>query len=283
MFEIITIDELLRRLDQYNHREGHFHHTYIPSMKDYDGTDACAQRLQQGMKDYHMNINHWSDIGQHVTLLPDGRFITGRDFGQTPASILGYNEGAFACETLGNFDIGKESLTGPQKQASLKLAKYFDDKGKYFRFHRENSSKTCPGNSIDKDIFMAQARGQVVAVATTPVVSHPGNALVRIIQELCNEAGLRDKNESVLKVDGHWGTKTESAIPVLKKGGPAYKWIIRFMQKRLLEIGYQLPRFGVDGDFGIETRNAILAFQKDNHLVQDGVVGKFTWARLLMV
>jgi hypothetical protein len=40
----------------------------------------------------------------------------------------------------------------------LKLAKYFDDKGKYIRFHRENSPKTCPGTSIDKDIFISEVR-----------------------------------------------------------------------------------------------------------------------------
>lgn len=287
MFEIISIYELLKRLDKYNHKEGHFHHTYLPSMKDYDGTDTCAQRLQQGMKDYHVNINHWTDIGQHVTLLPDGRFITGRDFSKTPASILGYNEGAFACETLGNFDTGNDTLTGPQKESALKLAKYFDDKGKYFRFHRENAAKTCPGSGINKDVFMAQARGQVVAVAAALIAAHSGNELVRQLQELDNEAGLRDAQGCSLKVDGIWGTNTQTATPMLRKGitrnRPGLKWIVRFLQKMLLALGYSLPRFGADGDFGTETMNAVIAYQKANHLVADGIVGPITWCRILGV
>ena len=74
----------------------------------------------------------------------------------TPASITGYNTGAFACEMLGNFDIGYDVLKGFQKASILRLCKYFNDKGQYVRFHRENSSKTCPGTSINKNDFMKE-------------------------------------------------------------------------------------------------------------------------------
>jgi hypothetical protein len=285
MFEIIDINELLRRLAQYNYKEGQFHHTWSPNKTAYDGSDASAQRLQQGMKTYHMNTMHWSDIGQHVTLLTDGRFITGRPFGQTPASILGYNTGAFACETLGNFDAGFEVLTGPQKDSALRLAKYFDDKGLYFRFHRENAAKTCPGSGIDKGVFMAQARGQVMA--PSPVSVHPGNELVRQLQELEYEAGLKGSNGSVIHVDGVWGTQTQWAAPTLKLGitktRPDAIWIVKFLQKRLLAIGYPLPKYGADGDYGAETVECIKSYQRDHFLVPDGVVGSITWTRLLGV
>lgn len=155
MFEIITREQLLKRLDNYNHKELHVHHTWSPTKKSWDGTDAGALRLQQAMKDFHIRVNKWSDIGQHATLLPDGRFVTGRDFGTTPASIAGYNTGAFAVEMLGDFDKGFEVLEGAQKQSALMLADYFKDRGRYIRFHRENSTKTCPGSGIDKNDFMA--------------------------------------------------------------------------------------------------------------------------------
>jgi len=41
----------------------------------------------------------------------------------------------------------------------LKLARYFYDKGRYIRFHRENAPKTCPGTSIDKNTFMKEVIG----------------------------------------------------------------------------------------------------------------------------
>lgn len=162
-FEIIAIDELLKRLDKYNHKELHVHHTWKPVKNSYNGKNGLE--LQESMKNYHVNVNKWSDIGQHVTLLPDGKFVTGRAFDLTPASIYGFNTNAFACEMLGNFDkkgtgeennLGYDKFEGIQKESMLQLARYFHQKNRYIRFHRENSKKTCPGTSIDKDIFMQE-------------------------------------------------------------------------------------------------------------------------------
>lgn len=155
-FRIITIDELLKILDGYNHKELHVHHTYLPNHSNFNGNNHIA--LQEAMQKYHVNTNGWSDIGQNITLAPDGKVITGRDFGKSPASIKGFNEGAFAVEMIGNFDVGNDKLEGAQLDSILKLAKYFHDKGRYIRFHRENSTKTCPGSSIDKEVFMAAVK-----------------------------------------------------------------------------------------------------------------------------
>ncbi len=154
---IITIDELLSLLAKYNHRELHVHHTWKPEHKDFNGSNGLA--LQQAMRNYHVNTNGWDDIAQHVTLLPDGTFVTGRDFGKNPASIKDHNWGLpFCVEMIGNFDVGHDKLEGKQKESILRIAKYFDDRGKYIRFHRENSAKTCPGTGIDKSKFMAEVK-----------------------------------------------------------------------------------------------------------------------------
>jgi hypothetical protein len=41
------------------------------------------------------------------------------------------------------------------------------------------------------------------------------------------------------------------------------------------------PRLALDGEFGAQTRAAVLRFQKDNWLVEDGEVGPCTWNALL--
>jgi hypothetical protein len=111
------------------------------------------------MRNFHVNQRQFSDIAQHVTLYPDGKFLTGRNFGVNPASISGHNHGLpFCVEMIGNFDKGNDKFEGVQKESMLKLAKYFDDKNRYVRFHRENAAKTCPGTSIDKAQFMKEVR-----------------------------------------------------------------------------------------------------------------------------
>ncbi len=66
--------------------------------------------------------------------------------------------------------------------------------------------------------------------------------------------------------------------PTLRRGmrGEA----VRRMQQALLEHGYALPRYGIDGKFGTETRAAVRAFQAAEGLTVDGVCGPKTWAAL---
>lgn len=157
MDRILTVDELIQELEKYTHKELHVHHTWKPNHVDWKAKPD-PYYWQESMRKYHIKNNGWADIGQHVTLLPDGRFITGRDFSATPASIQGYNVGAFAVEMFGNFDKGHDTFGGAQKQAMITLARWFYNKGRYIRFHRENSSKTCPGSSIDKEEFMKEVK-----------------------------------------------------------------------------------------------------------------------------
>jgi len=52
------------------------------------------------------------------------------------------------------------------------------------------------------------------------------------------------------------------------------------LQERLLALGYKLPRYGADADFGKETQRAVIAFQRDNDLKPDGIAGRNTLAYL---
>ena len=54
--------------------------------------------------------------------------------------------------------------------------------------------------------------------------------------------------------------------------------LVRVIQQRLQELGF----YGgpVDGQFGAQTREAVIAFQKDRGLTADGLVGDETYALL---
>lgn len=78
-------------------------------------------------------------------------------------------------------------------------------------------------------------------------------------------------------------TKVESKATVelamLKKGAQGNQ--VKTLQTLLVALGYNVGYYGVDGDFGTNTDNAVRAFQKAKNLTPDGIVGKDTWSKLL--
>lgn len=53
-----------------------------------------------------------------------------------------------------------------------------------------------------------------------------------------------------------------------------------YVQTRLIQLGYDLSPYGADGKFGAKTESAVKAFQKDNGLTVDGIVGIKTYSAL---
>lgn len=141
------------------------HHTYKPSYKNFKGNNHEA--LQKGMRDDHVNNRDWADIGQHLTIFPDGVIMTGRRFDAMPAGIFGANAGAICIECLGNFDKGGDVMTEAQKTAIVAAVKILLDKFKLkaeddVTYHawwtssgsdlgdyvKGKSAKTCPGTNF---------------------------------------------------------------------------------------------------------------------------------------
>lgn len=142
----------------------HFHHTYLPNHTTWRQSPN-HRKVQDGMKNYHVQTNGWDDIAQHVTLFPDGKIMTGRDPGQAPVSAKGYNGNwhshPFMAECIGNFDEGHDKLGGAQLVSAVAIARYWHRKGMQVIFHREclidgKQPKSCPGTGIDKGWFMEQ-------------------------------------------------------------------------------------------------------------------------------
>lgn len=68
-------------------------------------------------------------------------------------------------------------------------------------------------------------------------------------------------------------------LNVLKKGNKNNS--VKALQILLIGNGYSCGSYGVDGDFGMETYNAVIKFQKANNIDADGIVGVQTWSKLL--
>ena len=65
----------------------------------------------------------------------------------------------------------------------------------------------------------------------------------------------------------------------LKKGSKGDD--VMLLQELLIKNGYSLPRYGADGDYGMETVSAVAALQDNEGLEVDGIYGKQTHAALM--
>lgn len=74
-------------------------------------------------------------------------------------------------------------------------------------------------------------------------------------------------------------TTVNIELTVLEKGAKGAE--VKTLQRLLMALGYDLGKYGADGDFGSATDKAVRAFQKDKKLSVDGVVGEDTWTALL--
>ena len=70
----------------------------------------------------------------------------------------------------------------------------------------------------------------------------------------------------------------ETPRTILKRGMKGDD--VRRLQQRLIELGYALPKYGADGEYGSETATAVKAFQRDRSLQVDGVAGEATLTAL---
>lgn len=140
------------------------HHTYIPNYKHFDGSNHFER--QKAMKECHVQQNGWADIGQHISVFPDGSIVTGRSFEKSPACISFQNAHAICIENVGNFDIGADVMTAQQANTIISLTailcKKFglqpSDKSIVYHhwFRLDNGTrndgngcnKTCPGTNF---------------------------------------------------------------------------------------------------------------------------------------
>lgn len=96
-------------------------------------------------------------------------------------------------------------------------------------------------------------------------------------------SAVRDfQSNNGLTVDGLVGNNTWTFLlnlppyPLLREG--ARSSYVRFLQN-LLQSKF-IPTGSIDGIFGSQTLNAVRAFQQENNLIVDGLVGNNTWNAL---
>lgn len=196
----------------------------------------------------------WSGVGYHLFCRKSGRGEVGRPMEKTPAAQKGHNRGSIAICLHG---LKANRFTKAQKDWLIAVCHQINDAyggNVTFHGHCEVANKTCPVLDY-KQILNLDEHGRL------------------LVAPVGNDAALVDLGDlSALEV----AEATPSGRPVLSYGasGPA----VLMLQLELAQLGYSVG--APDSDFGGLTRAGVLAFQADNHLIEDGKVGDATYEAL---
>lgn len=192
--------------------------------------------------------NGWSGIGYHFFIRKDGTLEIGRDLERTPAAQAGHNTGSIAICLHG---LAASRFTAAQFETLRALCHQIASAyggAITFHGHCEVAAKECPVFAY-RDILGLSADGHLdpkkVAVPELRGVDLPDLSGIEVM---------------------NIGTVT------LKVGSTGSA--VQGLQQMLTGLGYHVGT--IDGQFGGRTRAAVMAFQADNHLVSDGIVGRLT-------
>lgn len=211
-----------------------------------------ATYLSNGVSDFTANggIEYCSDASQDFNNLVPGEYLCMKGTTYSHAGVYLGNGQVFECTT--GFGANRCIISTIDKYGN-----------RYY-----NGAK-----SVAKWTY----HGKLQYIDYSDQTQPTGNDRVRTLQHVLNQqygCGLAE--------DGLFGPLTTNACSknYLFKGKKA-SIHIKWLQNRLVELGYSVGRYGIDGSFGNDTLNAVKQFQRDRGIAVDGYVGKDTHRKLV--
>lgn len=229
---------------------------------------AAGTGSVKDIHNYHKNSVGYIGIAYNFYVRRDGTIWRGRGWEHVGGHTYNYNSISIGICFEGNYDTTK---TMPPKQYSAGVALIAEALKRYPTIktvcgHKAVNSTACPGKHFPLSKMIAEGKAAAGTPAKKPVAK--GKQTVKDLQ-----AALNSAYKAGLKIDGVPGAKTKAAIKAhpLKIGskGAYVKWV----QKRLIKLGYSCGKDGADGIFGTATLAAVKKLQKAKGLVVDGIVG----------
>lgn len=141
----------------------------------------------------------------------------------------------------------------------------------------------CKRNGIKKLNFTGDRAGNLVMHKYFANTQCPGPYLEKRFPDIAAEVNARlgaaVEEKPVEQVPEKVETPVKCDLPELYNGCKGKS--VRALQILLIGNGCSCGKHGTDGDFGSDTKAAVVKYQYQNGLEDDGVVGPKTWAKLL--
>jgi len=183
------------------------------------------------------------------------------------------------CIYTGDYFYSK-NLNNSVKNIPLWVAHYGvtkPDAINYIGFQYSDSGRVDGINGpVDLDEFNSDIF--INSISTVPI---PVNIVVKTFQHAANSVGLKDKNGDKLLEDGIKGPHTNEVVSKILVTKGAHNEFVRWIQQRLIALGFNCGKTGADSYFGALTLVAVQHFQTSRGLKADGIVGPLTITQLL--
>lgn len=203
----------------------------------------------------------------------------------------------------GKIDVSEKVISNTIELVKELMAKYNISIDNVIR-HYDVTNKICPAPLVEDESRWIDFKNRLISNSTQQVIQEENKntniGIITKIQATLNtrynlnietdnifgketkkalviglQTELNNQYQKGLVVDGIFGSKTKNACVSVRKGAKGN--ITYILQAILYCKGYKIA---VDGDFGVNTENAVKDYQQSNGLTVDGVAGKNTFTKL---
>lgn len=162
--------------------------------------------------------------------------------------------------------------------------KYCDNKGELSKGKRTDKKTLKPGTAVfvwngTKYSHVGLYVGEGVVIEAMSTIN--GVTTTKVTNGKWSHWGeLKgvDYSENIPDNTSSESQSVKTIYATIRKGSKGS--LVKELQTDLKTLGYDIGKYGVDGDFGSATENAVKAFQKAHGLKQDGIVGEKTWGAI---
>ncbi|WP_435586074.1 peptidoglycan recognition protein family protein [Micromonospora aurantiaca (nom. illeg.)] len=241
---------------------------------------ASATQTPRQIQDYHMRVKGWSDIGYNFLINSiSGVIYEGRGWTTLGAHCSGHNTEAIGVCIIGKDQPGRQDVSDAARRAFKWLYEQANDrKGKRLQLlgHRDRGNTSCPGDEIYAWLHagLPTVGGSTPAPAKPPAAGKPapGTPIAFPLPAGWYFGPASGPDYSVSgKYERYFKGRTDRAW--------LREWATQ-LGRRGWSIGQGkrwLGDAGNDGIYGPEYTALAEAFQRDQRLRVDGLIGVATW------